>query len=98
MPLVTAELWTFVCGVCALEHQSRPSTYPEGWRRLTVGRRDEISHLRPFDREAWRAARFEDWVCSPGCAMAAVARSWDPPRERDLRAHELAAVAARVVA
>ncbi|MCC7134058.1 MAG: hypothetical protein IT352_15480 [Gemmatimonadales bacterium] len=97
MPLVSREEWTFACGVCGLELRCLPGTYPDDWRRLTIGRRDAISYRSAFDRDAWRAARFEDWVCSPGCATAAVARSFDPPRQRQLRAHELAAVAARVV-
>lgn len=97
MPLFTDEVWTFRCGVCELTTETRPGTYPEGWRRLTIGRRMD-AHLSGLDHERWRAARIEDWLCSPGCAIAAIGRSWDPPRERQLRNLELAAVASRVVA
>lgn len=74
------ESWAYVCGVCELEVQTDPGEQPEGWRRLTIGRRSNPSQPGArHELEAWRAARFEDWVCSALCAMAAVIRSYRAP-------------------
>lgn len=99
MPVLMAELWTFECGVCGLETQRRAGDYPESWRRLNIRPHAPAGwDARLGLHDLWRATRFEDWVCSPGCAVAVVLRAWDQPRERARRPHELAAVAARVVA
>ena len=99
MPLLTDQLWTLECGVCERRVTNDPGRFPEGWRRLTIGLRMDSAPARiGAALDAWRGARFEDWVCSPGCAVAAVSRSFDDPRERARRPHELAAIAARAVA
>lgn len=94
MPLLTDEVWTFRCGVCGLDRQMRPGRFPEGWRRLNV-RAQTIGWATHGLADGWRAMRFEDWVCSLGCAVAAVSRSFDPVWAREHRESDLAMDAAR---